>query len=148
MDSIIRCGGVINAIRLIIDSGGNIIMSQRKELRNIKHTFDTSVGDVGVTIRLGTKWADETPRGTTLLLYNCDEAHIDACDVHGCEFCGTGAKIGHWTGMLKELPASLLVMEHNEQARTMEGLMSLLNIAYPGIMVTDHITALIYQRKS
>jgi hypothetical protein len=113
-------------------------------LRNIDHAFDVELGDVGCTVRKGTKWA-EVPSGELLELMNCPTAHPDECHA-GCYYEGLGEKIGHWVGPLKGLPKSLVAIEHNVKARNIVMLREMLETAYGELNDDDIYTALLYIR--
>ena len=115
-------------------------------LKNVNHTFDVEVGDVGCTIRKGPKWS-EVPIGEPLCLMYCLRPHQGACD-ESCEHRGGGRVVGSWLGKLKDLPSTLLKMEHNRQARNKEVLISMLRAGYGRISDDDIITALVYFRAS
>lgn len=119
-----------------------------KELRNINHSFDLRVFGIGVTIRVGQKWALEVGQGEDFSLYVCPDPHSEPCPDHGCKFCGVGTKLGHWVGRLGELPRELLTL-HNESARDMDVLLAMLREGYgPDVSSTTIVTALIYERLS
>ena len=114
-----------------------------KILKNIDHSFDVAVNDVGCTIRKGVKWT--VPLGTELLLMNCSEGHKGSCGKN-CTCEGTGKVIGYWYGDLDDLPPHLLAIEHNYKLRDMGELFKMLRHAYPLISMTDTVTALVYLR--
>jgi len=115
-----------------------------RQLKNINHTFDTPLGDVGCTIRKGSKWYDESI-GNEVELRNCPKGHDGDCNSL-CHHAGTGKIIGHWKGPLINLPPTLLAMEHNVQARDPEKLREMLERGYGKICNEDIVTALIYIR--
>jgi len=117
------------------------------QLQNVRHSFDLAENEIGVTIRKGTKWAEVTI-GQTFDLWVCQEGHAGLCREHGCEYQGTGVKIGWWTGPLNKLPFGLIELEHNRMARDPQVLMRLMTQAYPGFRAKDIVTALIYLRTS
>ena len=115
-----------------------------KDLKNINHTFDVAVGDVGCTIRKGDKWSKE-PVGEGIMLWNCSKGHDGKC-LAGCKCEGTGVIVGSWTGKFGELPPSLVAIEHNRDARDMEVLREMMKAGYGEINDSDLVTALIYYR--
>lgn len=118
-------------------------------LQNINHSFDIPMGDVGVTIRKGDKW-DKVPVGTSLMLWRCTHAHpgVICHDDIGCRFCGSGTTLGSWYGEMVNLPASLLSMEHNVEARDYNILMGMMQDAYgQDFDENTDVTALIYKRE-
>ena len=118
------------------------------QLKNIKHGFDVNRGDVGVTVRKGTKWSGYR-EGTMLDLWECEEGHPGDCATYGkCLYRGSAKILGSWVGRLVELPPSLLAMEHNIEARDMSVLKMMLILGYGQISDDDIVTALIYERVS
>ncbi|KKM22253.1 hypothetical protein LCGC14_1627260 [marine sediment metagenome] len=115
-----------------------------EQLKNIDHTFDTALGDVGCTIRKGSKWYEESI-SNELELRNCPRRHDGVCNSL-CHHAGTGKVIGRWKGSLLNLPPALLAMEHNIQARDPEKLRVFLEQGYGKICNEDTVTALIYIR--
>lgn len=113
-------------------------------LKNIDHTFDVVDGDVGCTIRKGTKWT-EMSVGEMFELSNCSKAHIGDCS-SDCSNEGLGICIGYWYGELKNLPPALLSIEHNKSARNIYTLKKMLRAGYGEINGSDVFTALIYKR--
>jgi hypothetical protein len=119
-------------------------MKKMAHLKNIDHTFDVALGDVGCTIRKGRKWSD-APVGEELILMNCHQGHSGECgDECKCE--GHGRVIGSWVGQLKDLPPNLLKIEHNNKAKDLTELMKMMYVGYGTISETDIITALLYER--
>ena len=114
------------------------------QLKNINHTFDVGVGDVGVTIRKGSKWYD-VRECDEFELRICPKAHDGVCNSL-CKLVGLGKKIGNWKGTLKELPNALLKIEHNKKCRNREVLRQMLEVAYKDVGNDTIVTALIYIR--
>jgi hypothetical protein len=81
----------------------------------------------------------------------CEVPHVGTCDPTdlGCVYKGTASLLGYWHGKLKNLPKSLLRLEHEVASRTMDGLRKSLVRAY-GDDITDEtlVTALLYLRTS
>lgn len=115
------------------------------QLKNIAHTFDVDKGDVGVTIRKGSKWYDY-PEGNRMELRVCPAAHDGVCNSL-CVKAGIGRKIGGWKGRLIDLPPNLLAIEHNKEARDIEKLKLMLSAGYGSVKDDDVVTALIYVRE-
>ena len=116
-----------------------------QQLRNITHGFDVAKGDVGVTIRKGSKWY-EHPDSNRMELRICPAAHDGICNSL-CKNAGIGRKIGGWKGRLIDLPPNLLAIEHNEEARDYEKLKLMLAAGYGSVKDDDVVTALIYVRE-
>lgn len=122
----------------------------RLPLKNIQHDFEVEIGDVGVTVRKGSKWADSVDMGLTdVELINCGEPHTGDCTQEkGCVYCGTAQLLGYWYGSLENIPKGLLALEHEKASRTYEGLLYSLKRAYGEFDEKDFFTALIYLRIS
>lgn len=116
-----------------------------KQLKNIDHSFDVSLGDVGCTVRKGSKWYDWANVGHEMELRVCPKGHDGECNSL-CHNAGVGKVIGWWKGELCALPPALLAMEHSIKARDKEVLRSMLEAGYGGICDADTVTALIYIR--
>jgi len=139
------------------------------QLKNVQHDFETPVGEVGVTVRRGFKWA-MVATSTQLELWRCERPHAGDCpeimpvlqvhtdlqpvaeDIPGAVFCskqGTGRVVGHWVGQLKDLPARIIEQEHEAESRTYSGLMHSLRRAYgPQLSDVHYVTALFYMRQT
>jgi len=115
-----------------------------EQLRNVNHGFDIDKGDVGVTVRKGSKWYDYRDNDKFELRV-CPAGHNGVCNSL-CKKVGVGRKIGAWRGTFANLPKNLLKIEHNRKARDKETLRSMLEIAYGSIAPNDTVTALIYVR--
>jgi hypothetical protein len=115
-----------------------------EQLRNINHGFDIEKGDVGVTVRKGSKWYDFST-GKEFELRVCPAGHDGECNSL-CEKVGHGKKIGGWRGALAQLPKNLLSIEHNIEARDYEKLVLMLEKGYGSISPSDTVTAMIYVR--
>ena len=125
---------------------------EMKRLMNIQHSFDLKVGDVGCTIRRGSKWS-KVPVGTELELWNCPKAHPGECTEQplpglqvACKCEGKGKILGSWMGKFIRLPDNLLSIEHNNQCKDFDALTDMMVRAYPDIKLGDIVTALIYER--
>jgi len=119
------------------------------ELKNINHSFDLLNGKIGCTIRKGDKWKMVNP-GDILHLWNCPQAHNGSCKKANlnCEYCGTGLVLGYWYGPIRELPESLLKIEHNFTAQNLPILIEMFKTAYGEINDDDMYLSLIYMRLS
>jgi len=134
------------------------------QLKNVGHSFDVGIHDVGVTIRKGEKWS-KVPIGTELELWNCPKPHSGDCPQTfptinisltdlieppfkeiKCRREGTGKIIGRWVGIFEKLPLNLVKIEHNLSARNYDVLVKMLQDAYGIIKLNDIVTALIYER--
>lgn len=109
------------------------------QLRNLDHGFDVPVGEVGVTVRNGHKWSV-----TQGLEFNLVEQYSDP-DLDD-KVVGQGKVLGFWQGKFKNLPDSLLSIEHNNQCRNYFNLLHTMETAYPGFTEDSEVTALIYER--
>lgn len=114
-------------------------------LKNIDHSFDVPIGDVGVTIRKGEKWRN-IEIGTNLTLMNCKRAHKGTC-LKTCRHEGYGEVIGVYKFEARSIPNSLIKIEHNKEARDKEVLIKMLERAYGKIKPMDILTAVIYVAK-
>ena len=116
-------------------------------LMNLRHNFDTPMGEVGLTIRCRFKWA-EVPDGTDLTLSRCEVGHPgEQCTVEkGCTSQGTARVVGRWVGRFKDLPARLIALEHSGEDRLYPALLKTMEMAYPGFTDHDHVTGLLYLR--
>lgn len=124
------------------------------QLKNVQHDFETPVGELGVTVRRGFKWA-MVPMGTPLELWRCGEPHYGVCPEigQGGEYCckqqGVGLVAGHWVGQLKDLPARVIEREHEAESRSYSGLLFSLRRAYgQDFSDGEYVTALFYVRQS
>ncbi|MDC1300025.1 hypothetical protein N8Z24_00805 [bacterium] len=120
------------------------IKEAQMKLKNINHGFDTEVGEIGCTIRKGDKYT-KIPIGTTFELYDCPTAHKDSCG-WGCTKQGKGLMLGHWCGPWKDVPESLMKIEHNIKARDRAVCEQMLKVGYGSIDPDDTVTAVIYLR--
>lgn len=103
------------------------------------HTIDIKPGQQGYTVRKGTKWADA--KGKKIELCEC---------LHGGhQVVGEGVVLNVWSGKFKDVPQNVLQNEHEESARTYQGLLASMRRAYgPGFSEDDEVTYLQYQRKA
>jgi len=132
------------------------------QLKNIRHDFDVAEGDVGVTVRLGRKWANRcTGHIVGVDLWECDKPHEGPCplvekiredgeviaEVTHCKYRGKAKVIGVWYGELHRLPPALLALEHEKSSRTLDGLRKSLKRGYGREIGDDEeVTAVIYYR--
>jgi len=128
------------------------------QLKNVQHDFETGVGMIGATVRLGSKWSKQ-PVGTIVDLWQCDRPHAGDCpapaggdavgpDV-GCVRRGQAQIVGHWCGELIDLPTGVLALEHETASRTWDGLVASLRRAYGDLVAASaKVTALLYLRIS
>lgn len=110
-------------------------------LKNVEHEFDVAVGQIGVTVRRGFKWA-QVPRGTTVELYYQHSPEKGLSD----EFRGTAEVVGHWVGQLHNIPARVIEMEHEASSRLYSGLVESLKRGYGPFEENEYFTALFYRR--
>ena len=116
------------------------------QLKNIQHDFDTPAGDVGVTVRLGTKWSHQLP-DTVMDLWECPQGHKGDCVEPQCQWRGTARILGSWVGPFDQLPPALLSIEHNNDCRTVDGLAESMLRGYGDKFSAESVvTALIYVR--
>ena len=108
-------------------------------LKNLDHSFDLRLGEVGVTVRAGTKWQIDV--GTKFKLV---EQYTD----NSMEFrVGYGKAIGWWSGKFNDVPQPLLSMEHNVAARDRWVLFNMMQAGYgDDFSGKSIVTALIYER--
>lgn len=139
---------ICGTISIMISYGGittksieeTLRMERRMQLRNLDHGFDLKVGDVGVTIRKGYKWA--LNQGTE---FDLVEQHSDE---KPDEVVGTGVAIGNWLGRFKNVPNNLLKIEHNEWAQDKDTCFDMMKAGYGDFTEDSEVTALIYERLS
>ena len=111
------------------------------KLRNLDHGFDLAVGDAGVTIRKGDKWA--LRRGEEFELV--EQYSGDRPD----EVVGKGVSLGYWVGPLCDVPANLLAIEHADGAKDWGICFEMMKAGYGDEFASDtEITAMIYLRLS
>lgn len=126
------------------------------QLKNVGHGF-AAEGEVATTVRRGFKWAkfvsDRSGSAPRVELWNCPQHHDGDCNELSCERYGVASIIGRWTGLFKDIPAALLSIEHEERARTREGLLTSMREAYGPEFeslephLSEHVTVLIYYRE-
>lgn len=129
-------------------------MHQIHELRNFQHGFDTPVGQLATTCRLGTKWS-KVPPGDTLFLFRCDTPQppepfgMVRPLPEGVQDCGCGEVVGHWVGAFRKIPDALLAIEHEASCRDRDVLAATMEKAYGGLFGPDEtVTMLLYLRLS
>lgn len=110
------------------------------KLVNLKHDFEVGVGDIGVTLRRGVKWAGR-PVGTKLQLVRHEDPEGKVEQEQG-----EGVIVGHWVGHLRDLPAVIIEKEHEATSRLYTGLLNSLRRAYGTISESEYFTALFYKR--
>jgi len=103
------------------------------QLKNIAHTFDVNVGEVGFTVRKGRKWYETCKLGDNINLWNCQRAHQGACIDEHCAFCGTAEVVYVSVERFKNLSPELLMFQHNKNCRTYDALKQQLIKAYKKI---------------
>ena len=112
----------------------------RLQLKNVQHEFSVAVGEIGVTIRRGFKWA-QVPVGAVVDLV----FQSSPDDVLG-ESRGTAKVTGVWVGRLLDLPARIIEKEHEPSSRTYSELVSSLKRGYGDFNEAEYFTALFYKR--
>lgn len=115
-----------------------------EQLKNINHSFDVKLGDVGVTIRKGTKWYDKG-LGTKMELRVCPKGHDGICNSL-CTNAGMGEIIGRWKGAFANVPDALMSIEHNIECRNKDKCREMMERGYGSLSPHDTVTALIYLR--
>lgn len=116
------------------------------QLKNVNHSFDTKLEEVGVTIRRGEKWAKYIP-GTKIELWCCSKFHLGKCSKRkGCICEGEGIILGYWVGTFDILPKTLLRLEHHKEYRNKNKLFEAMKKYYKMFTMGHIITALIYYR--
>lgn len=111
-------------------------------LKNIDHDFDVDVGEIAVTIRNGLKWSERLNIGNTIELVFQKYKGDNGVKV------GEGRILGFWNGRFNTLPKSLIMLEHNRNARNEIILEKMLKTIYPDFKNDNYVTALIYIRIS
>jgi len=116
------------------------------QLKNITHSFDVNVGEVGFTVRKGRKWFETSKVGDILDLWNCQMAHLGKCTDKHCSFCGQAEVVYITLENFKYLTPELLMFEHNKDARDYDILKKQLIRAYGKFDDNDIVTLLFYKR--
>jgi len=101
------------------------------------HACEINVGELGSTVRKGTKWADR--RGPI-------ELCVCTREPENHTIVGAGVIQYVWVGQFGEMPARLLAMEHELSSRIYTGLLESMRRAYPGFAETELITVVVYKR--
>lgn len=115
-----------------------------KQLKNINHSFDLKLNQIGTTFRKGNKW--HTIKGM-VELWNCREPHHGKCTKDkGCRYEGIGNIIGSWNGKFVDVPSNLIDIEHNNNCQNAMTLIKTLHQAYGNFSIEDIFTVLIYER--
>jgi hypothetical protein len=92
-------------------------------LHNI-HPIDTDVGEFGVTVRRGLKWAD-AKIDEQLDLCVCPQGPDGPHEV-----VGRGTVVGVWGGAFHQIPGRMIENEHEESSRMYSGLLASMRRAY------------------
>lgn len=110
-----------------------------KQLKNLDHSFDLNVSEIGVTIRMGDKW--RLPKGEVFLLV---EQYSDGSRDR---MAGSGVAVDSWCGAFEEIPDSLVALEHNKSARDKTVLFGMMKAGYgEQFDETSIVTAFTYRR--
>ena len=87
------------------------------------HPIDTEVGQLGVTVRLGSKWAD--------LVTHADQLELCVCTEDGMHIVvGHGTVEEVWCSPFYQIPARVIELEHEESSRVYSGLIHSMSRAY------------------
>lgn len=109
------------------------------------HPFDTKPGDLGVTVRRGSKWhdiVDEYGIGTT-----CELVQTTTEDREHGITVGHGSLLSAQVMKFKDIPASFIQYEHEESSRLYDGLLASMRRAYGvGFAQTDEVSVVVYRR--
>jgi hypothetical protein len=102
------------------------------------HSLDCEVGEVGTTVRRGTKWNDAVDQ----------EVELCACglgDQHAVK--GHASVFSAWTGSFSNVPARLIEREHEARSRRYPGLLVSMRKAYgEDFSESETVTVLSYKR--
>lgn len=102
------------------------------------HSIDVGVGEIGVTVRLGYKWAT-LPIGKSIYLCSCSGRDH--------EIVGEAEVVGIWIGLFHTLPAKLIEQEHEKSSRMYSCLMKSMKKVYGAkFSENETVTALSYRR--
>ena len=132
-------GQVLRGLSFFFVFFGGFMTVTDMPLRNLDHGFDLTVGEVGVSVRYGNKWAVEQGFEFDLVEQYSNPDHED-------KVVGRGRALGFWRGPFNELPGNLLNIEHNFDARNYHILKDMLSYSYPDFTEESEVTALIYER--
>ena len=116
-----------------------------QQLKNVQHPF-TAPGNVATTVRLSERYK-HMPVGQEFELWECAQGHPGGCPEPGCQYHGRGVLVGRWEGPLKNIPPSLLSIEHEPEARELEGLLASLRRGYGAVDPEGWCWVLIYYRR-
>jgi hypothetical protein len=114
------------------------------------HKVEVEPGEVGSTVRNGSKWANAVP-GTKLDLCECAspcpaEDHVEERD---CIIVGLGEVTDQWFGHFDEVPARLIEHEHEVRSRQYSGLLASMQKAYGDSFEEENfVTVIVYKRVS
>lgn len=102
--------------------------------------LDQEVGQLGVTVRNGSKW----------MQYNSDFMDLCECVIHSSEtvhlITGRGKIINKGMCPFREIPARIVELEHCADARTYSGLLIAMKRAYPNFTDQNIVTWIEYIR--
>ncbi len=116
-------------------------------LHMIQKTLDLVVGEVGVTVRRGGKWAHILRRSLDLDLCLCSYEGGPAVGVPKHTQAGTGIVIETHLMPFKDVPARLVALEHEESSRTYFGLLNSMRKAYGSDFAErEDVTIFAYRR--
>ena len=106
------------------------------------HSLDIAVMDYGTTVRKGSKWEDLAPN---------EQFELCVCtrnpETHDVK--GIGRAVALWYGQFREIPARMLVNEHEIASRDYWGLFDSMRRAYgDDFNEADAVTVIEYQRMS
>ena len=114
------------------------------------HTIDIQLGEVGTTVRLGSKWAARLSVGEKFRLQESlfREHGADGSPILESTIVGAGQVTKMWQGKFEDIPFWVIEAEHDESSRSYEGLRESMERAYgeDKFNVASHVTALSYIR--
>lgn len=111
-----------------------------KVIHNL-HRIDTKVGEIGVTVRDGSKWYNIVAPGDKIELCECTEDR----EVHS--IVGHGEVIQLYMGKFSNVPAKYIEFEHEKTSRIYSGLLKSMRKAYGEDWFEDSlVTVLFYKR--
>lgn len=127
----------------------------KASVMHMLHSLDCAPGEVGSTVRLGTKWLDKVADAPFLVLCVCSDRCLDSVCYNNpegrtCENCsreGTGEVLEVWSGKFFDIPARLIEMEHEVRSRLYSGLKASMTKAYQSDFNEDSlVTVVTYER--
>lgn len=117
------------------------VAEPRRQLNNL-HEIDVEVGQIGTTVRRGSKWADTPVDSVIDLCVTRREGVPPAVE-------GTARVIRVQKYVFESIPAKLIEEEHEAASRMYSGLLNSMRWAYgPEFSETEEVVCLSYERLS